>query len=170
MHLHGAHFHGVQTFKQTHLSKNKYICRKTVLLGSCLFSCFWLMDEKSDTTFWNSEFSCLLQIAEGNIWSQLVYPSLLLLMVKRIKTRSFHPVMDPLWLLFTSCPLLSTSFWGYGQLFRMKTIIFILSLKKSFLRNLFQNRLSVILRTCCHAFNISLDFINLTYPSQYQLP
>lgn len=57
--LNYGHFHGVQTFKQTHLSKNKYICRKTVLQGSRLFSCSWLTDEKSDTTSWNSESSCL---------------------------------------------------------------------------------------------------------------
>lgn len=165
MHFHGAHFHGVQTFKQTHLSKNKYICRKTVLRALAFSAAFgWPLKSQIQ----RSEILSLLVLCtgKGNIWSQVVNLSWLLLNGQESHKRrssGFHPVMAS---SLVSLHLPST---GFKFILRIHKIIlnknhYFHSLsQKSFLRICFKTRLSVIKNTLM-SFNTSLDFINLTYP------
>lgn len=143
MHFHGAHFHGVQTFKQTHLSKNKYICRKTVLRALAFSAAFgWPLKSQIQ----HSEILSLLVLCtgKGNIWSQVVNLSWLLLNGQESHKRrpsGFHPVMVS---SLVSFHLPST---GFNFILRIHKIIlnknhYFHSLsQKSFLRNLFQNKI-----------------------------
>lgn len=87
---------------------------------------------------------------EGNIWSQVVDLMWLLLngkeshKKKTLQFSSYHRLL--LGFLLPPIHWFSTSFWGYIQSSEQK-LSFAFSLSKSFIRNLFKTRLSVILRT-----------------------